>query len=153
MCKSQLYILCSTDTSFRKKPWHDGKMSCDDSLMTPPTTKKWLKKCITEINARANYNKSPSGFCQERNVSYSAFTHSWPVPEALNKDLLRLWFGRMRTWRCRGHPSWKDARALSISSGLEKGGRYQLGGGRGRDPISASQCFHIYLSLASLAIV
>lgn len=31
-----------------KRPWHHWKMSCDDSLMTCPTMKKLLKKCMVE---------------------------------------------------------------------------------------------------------
>lgn len=94
-----------------KRPWHHGKISCDHSLMTCPTMKKttlkvhnWKKK----KKARTDYNKFPSGFHQERKESYSVFTHSQPVPEVLNKELLRLWFGRMCTWRCRGGPSWRE---------------------------------------------
>ena len=43
-----------------------------------------LKKYLVEKNARADYNKFPSGFHHERNMSHLAFTHIWPVPEVLS---------------------------------------------------------------------
>lgn len=56
---------------------------------------------------------------------------------------------------------WRDAEAIlpegtlvwKVSSAQDKGGKYQLGGDRERNLISACQCFHIYICLALLAIV
>lgn len=98
-------------------------MSRDDSLMTCPTKKK---NASQKKNAGADYNKFLSEFHQERKWSYSAFAHSQPFPEVLNKDLLRLPFGWMCTWRCRDDPSWRNAE-LSALQRLGKGRNVSAG--------------------------
>lgn len=107
-----------------------------------------LKNASLKKNARADYNKFLSELHQERKWSYSVFAHSQPVPEVLIKDLLKLWFGWMCTWRCRDDLSWRNAELPALQWLGEDISWEETWW----DPISEFQCFHIYLCLVLLLL-